>query len=766
MEFVVHSPELAVGDPYVSRHEGIQECLDTPDMHERFEASIAAASQLAPNASALQAITYTADILRWGYWGEYGSPLPAGMKFAKTGKGTELHFDGERLDSGLFAETHGLIANCGFDDFERQVGHRLHQNAERIREFTTPVLERHPVVRLFRGIAEQESSERLERPLTEYEKVLGASIIGTEVKMQFGMHESEAFAKGSAAEFRYRRRLAQQELATMEDRPRNTAAHEIAKATIESYAHTLIGSDADFSHKKITSKEQAVSLLRKEAAERADPYHFRKVADYMIADLAKQPHDFSDSVVEYALGKILRNIYQNTEGTVSQTLDVGIADGVGGLYDRLEEVLPGTYSHPYSNLETFALLNQPRQETMTPTPPGYDVDDAYYALEAMGGTFWENVPEVPGSVGTVQADTSEHVGRLLHYRPVQAPYVSLHDAPRHDMSVTIENSYIERGLPVVPGYTLLARAAGHDVCTFFYEANQDDPYAECPLPIKDAGRQALVEAYREIGLVDLSIEVAEAGNLTIGRLTRMIARHSVYGNALVGPAKQISGVRDCADFVADGRLIAQCTGARAFLCSSLREASSADGVYGRVFLSFSGKALGLNDVPLQGHAQLGLIEDGKLYMLDATSSNALQTSDKQPQQLIKWTLPKREISPNTQANDNLYEMDNEGRLKILENTLSRILATASGDRAALLEKLSQLPQDDPMRVVYQISLGFKNDPESVADLYKKTIDFYPKLLQAIVNDPEVLIGTVYQRYANRPHQIWSLLDHLESYSQD
>ena len=763
--------EYIPDDIYARHFEAMRACYDTPEFREQFDAAVSAAQALATDSNSLQALTYTAEIYRWGYWGDYAEATPAGITMVNTHEGIKLHFDGQLLDTELFEEASQVLSVTGLTDFVLDVSQKLIESEDDLKPLKLTLLENHPVIRLFSGIAEQETDETYERPLTEREKLIGASIIAHETKALFGLLPHQSIAGETAAELYLERRLLQQEVMTTEEPAPYSQAYETVRSILESYAPTLIGQYKYLEDDLIATEAEALMAMRDEAARMDETDYFGAIAKAILHSLRTPDAYGYEAINHFGVGKCLLNLYANTEGSVKKTLDITVSDETNVLYDHLVDGIGArSHPHPESGLEVFAWINRPAGVTEPEVPRGYSTYTAKYALyDITHGNMWENNPRIPGEMGTVQADTLLHQGRLMQFKPSEAPFIEADEIPEHSLRLTIDNIHLPsyEVAPYIPGYALLGQHIDYYAGTYYFEIEDGDPYAECPIIIGERGRQKLADTYATMGMEALSDDVAEQAALTISVLTGLIARHSVYLDGVASSSsRRVSSLRNCTEFVRDGQLVTQCTGSRIFLRESIKTALYAEERTDFALLNFNGYALDTATIPLEAHTQLGFIENGVLYILDATPSANVRATGREPYELARSNRVRHTPARFPERRSMPKEISNEDRLRNLEQMLAPLFNATPGDRAALQEALVALPRDDPNRQTYEFSLGMVTDPEQFKPAVRSLRTLLRKVRTAAIQEPELLKGTAYQHYQTRLQQLDNLDIHLSSYLQD
>lgn len=318
-------------------------------------------------------------------------------------------------------------------------------------------------------------------------------------------------------------------------------------------------------------------------------------------------------------------------------------------------------------------------------------------------------------------------GRIIQFQPLEKPISGYYQA---GMLCIRMGAYLPNIAPDIPGMELVYKR--NDEYGYLPDKNGDE-YAPCTVAVPHEKLPKLLEAYAAIGLENLADELSNSKNLTVEALVELIKEYSTYHipegfkfDGTDGPYTnylEMSGLEDFKKLISEGRLITQCTLSDAFLGASLST------LFGPSCVGSTQGYVVADTINRIRHRQTIFTHDGRLYILDATPPSPRVTGMLQNMHAmpigrfapIPTKSGRRAVDPNLEKstpNDVSDEVRYQLKLKAGLRTLEQQLVATFGvhDTNALYEKMAQLPAEDPIRRVLEVTIDAVNNRTNVEAL--------------------------------------------------
>lgn len=436
----------------------------------------------------------------------------------------------------------------------------------------------------------------------------------------------------------------------------------------------------------------------------------------------------ADQLLDLVRSYIASNVFEDLTAAPSAPHLTKSLNGVK-VYDResydQEEKLHNSYNKTLENAEqrmldwSFGLNDHgmagfPERSSSGPNerPADFNSDSdfgfkGHESIEA-------DKRKIIGNVMGFQVDGVKRLIQTVDRKPGLPPASGNADL----VFITDNSSGFSNQQPQIPGFALKGRTKN----VYEFVKDTDDPYAACNIEIPLADRQVLADEYQALGLDKLAREVTRNERFTVNNLATAVKNNGEYFTP--DESVKISASPEFGEFhnfVDDGKLQLQCSGAGHFLKLSLHKVfgqESAEVIGG---LSFdSNEELNLGSM----HAQTEFEHNGQKYILDATPSLSAEMSPSHVEHNRLARMP-----------ETISERTPEEKLKLqfnrLEVQLCNVFKTL--DTVALHTQLSTLPDHDPARRALEITAGLNSSQDAA-----EYLEYVESIKQAVINkDPQL-----------------------------
>lgn len=228
-----------------------------------------------------------------------------------------------------------------------------------------------------------------------------------------------------------------------------------------------------------------------------------------------------------------------------------------------------------------------------------------------------------GYIESGQSDGSRLILQSSRREDLERP------TPDTDLVISLWADSFADADPQIPGYTLTSRYGE----LYGFMRNESDPYAVAAVGLNADQRASLTETYQSLEMHDLASAITDHPELTVAELVQLVRNNSTYAfpqylassydgfDVSQGAFPRnfhAESIQDYKNFVHEGILHVQCSGAADFLKYSLRT------VFGdQSAATVGGLVIGRSPaIHAAGHAQTTFTYDGQVYILDATPASA------------------------------------------------------------------------------------------------------------------------------------------------
>ncbi len=760
------NPELSVG----SHAEVLRELLTVDDEVAAVNRPkiYEAAAQLSAtifNPKAKRALELYAGIAEWYMLGKPGEPMPVGLDLHRpSGYVKEVR---PGLDSSFpylhrgIEDAHTKLARLGFNEAEDAIVSHLDMRLDALEHVISDFIRgtnEYAVLAAF----DQPKPQHEQRPLNEYWcRVRGVQ--ETEiVRGRYAIDAAASISRGTPAHYDLKQRLYRIDDETMYQPDSHTRddSLERARTLLMQYVAPWVR-DVNGGIPVTTDGSKVVYIP---ANERADLEYLA-----LCVECPGQKSTLLQPILYYAARAFCNDYYQGDAAMkyIAMGFMVDAAAmlldprSTGSVVSNLNRAVEKAAERTANQLTHFPAVRsvyggyEAVDRTMLIKRPHADAIDSM--SQAIGD--WRELIYHENKQATraeYERQANMQIGEVERYEPAryrvplrlvingkddsgQFPPVADHE----DLVISGIYGYGYSDTVYIPGYKQVSYDYGS--ARYGFVADPDgDPYTTCDAHIESAHIAEITEQYRKIGLETLAQQINDSPNLTVGELVEMIRDWSVYHLPETFSAEHLSdrkaaletrdpkfySISDFADIVKEGKLYVQCTGAATFLQRSLESCfgyGSVGQVTGNVMRGDS------RIINAAGHAQVTLVHEGKLYILDATPAldmpiseayEPLDAAEDYEREQQPATIPPLEIPDRPQEVGEYFEQPDvtpESEIAGLYASLQQQLKIVfeQSDVAGVEKQIIKLAKHDPVRRMYESFARYQSGrvgPEQAGDL--------------------------------------------------
>jgi hypothetical protein len=677
-----------------------------------------------------QVLEYARGIFKWTLFGKSEEQLPDGLVIGSHRGRPAVRLDARKLITlDCIIDAGSRLEQFGFEEVVEAVDADIESRSDAVREEMQGESRQNPAYLFMQSFDVHAQPEIVDVPLDEREKAIRAGQVRQEVIERHNLLEpGGVFERASSADTELRRGLwhiddetKPQVESRSDQNPTERARAYLAERAID---YHIARRDNIEDTPEVRERLKQLMLSTDAPADNAEGYDRFILFDDATSStyvLSEELTEGSPLMEEVLAGSILRN-YVNTllrdydpslpyDQAVEKTVNQAVQEvwefmfddiGKAGALDNIGEYDPAIRNS----------LMTPRGEQV---PQGTLTEHAHLHHHGTGDTEFmtreaaESLQEQ--YVGHIESGTIPGM-RVLQIRSRDETLP--HTSDRSDAVLRLHGREFNDHDPSIPGFTLVAR---NDLeGRYEFTRNDTDPYASPEVPISTQQAQELADTYRAIGLNQLAFRMSQNTELTVADLAEYITIYSTYPlpqetrySEQYPRSHSTPDLESFRDFVDDGRLAVQCTGAKNFMKLSLQQLFGVESAS-----SIAGRAIGTGDITELQHGQTTFTHNGESYIIDTTPpSRAGMGTLPNPPSDAPLRPPRPTAHEQLQRTPRQQEIsaeiprDPSAQLHAARASLETQLGAAMGIRGqqALYEAVAKLqPNVDPVRRTTEMAI--------------------------------------------------------------